>query len=324
MTWREFGPKRPPPTDGIKVRKLGVTWWGRRWLDALEHFSRDYLNRLGRGRTYARTGRVHHLKVSPGKVTARVTGSGSTPYQVSLSMDAFSDAAWEAAIALMAQEARFAAELLSGQMPQDIDAVFAKHNRSLFPRKSHDLATDCSCPDWANPCKHVAAMHYVLGEAFDRDPFLLFELRGRTREQVLEALGRLRSETMVDAAGAGAPAGAATSVEIAPDTAADYERIPTPLPAMQFNFDPPPSPAAILRAVPPPRGWTLEETPAEFFADAYEGTAGLARALALEPGTEIELQSNGATSASAGKRREKKAESESPRGRGGTRGRKKN
>ena len=73
--------------------------------------------------------------------------------------------------------------------------VFSRCKRSLFPSKSHDLETDCSCPDWASPCKHVAAMHYVLGEAFDRDPFLLFELRGRTRDQVLAALSRLRSGT---------------------------------------------------------------------------------------------------------------------------------
>jgi uncharacterized Zn finger protein len=121
-----------------------------------------------------------------------------------------------------------------------------------------------------------------LGEAFDRDPFLLFELRGRTREQVLEALTRLRSETMIDAAGQGTPSGAPTAVPVECDSAAEYERTPTPLPAMQFNFDPPPSPAAMLRAVPPPRGWTLEETPAEFFADAYEGAAALARSMALE------------------------------------------
>ena len=288
MTWREQrrGPRRPPPADGIKVRKLGVTWWGRRWLDALEHFSRDYLNRLGRGRTYARAGRVHDLRVSPGTVTARVTGSRSAPYKVSLSMDAFSNAAWDAAIGLMAKEARFAAELLSGQMPQDIDAVFAKHNRSLFPRKSHDLATDCSCPDWASPCKHVAAMHYVLGEAFDRDPFLLFELRGRTREQVLEALSRLRSGAATEAAGVGVPAGTATAVEVSSETAIDYERTPTPLPVLQFNFDAPPSPAAMLRAVPPPRGWTLETTPAEFFATTYENASALARRMALEPPAE--------------------------------------
>src|SRR5690606_30912500 len=93
----------------------------------------------------------------------------------------------------MAERSRFAAELLAGEMPQEIDAAFAAHAASLFPTKAGDLVTACTCPDWANPCKHVAATHYVLGEALDRDPFLLFELRGRTKREVLDALRTARS-----------------------------------------------------------------------------------------------------------------------------------
>lgn len=284
MSWEYFSksPKRPPPEDGIKVGKLGTTWWGQRWIRSLEHFSRDYLSRLGRGRTYARTGRVHDLKISAGKVTARVTGSDPTPYEVSLTMDAFSAREWQVAIGTMAQEARFAADLLAGQMPQDIDTVFRKSKRSLFPRKSHDLETDCSCPDWANPCKHVAAMHYVLGEAFDRDPFLLFELRGRSREQVLAALSRLRSgepseapqEKRVEEV-------AISSFAVTAEALENYEQSPAPLPGMHFSFDPPQSPAAILRSVVPPRAWSLEEAPAEFFATLYQRAAEAARQMAL-------------------------------------------
>jgi uncharacterized Zn finger protein len=284
MSWEYFkkAPKRPPPEHGIKVGKLGATWWGQRWINSLEHFSRDYLNRLGRGRNYARAGRVHDLKISAGKVTARVTGSEPTPYEVSLTMDAFSAREWQVAIAAMAQEARFAAELLAGQMPQDIDAVFRKSKRSLFPRKSHDLETDCSCPDWANPCKHVAAMHYVLGEAFDRDPFLLFELRGRSREQVLEALSRLRSGESSDAPRQRRVEEVAiSSVVVSAEAAANYEQSPAPLQGIRFSFDPPQSSAAILRSVAPPRGWSLEEAPAEFFATTYQRAADAARQMAL-------------------------------------------
>jgi uncharacterized Zn finger protein len=262
------------------VRELGTTWWGQRWIKALEQFSRDYLSRLGRGRTYARTGRVHDLSIGPGLVTAVVTGS--EPYDVSLRMDAFSTAEWNMAIRIMSQEARYAAELLAGQMPSDIDAVFRRCKRSLFPSKSHDLETDCSCPDWASPCKHVAAMHYVLGEAFDRDPFLLFELRGRTRDQVLVALSRLRTGTADGASPERHTTEvASTSVEVLPETLAAYEVPPVPLPTLRFNFEPPQMPAAILRSINPPRPWSLEESPADFLADLYAAASERARQMAL-------------------------------------------
>lgn len=283
MSWEYFkkSPKRPPPEHGIKVGQLGATWWGQRWINSLEHFSRDYLNRLGRGRTYARAGRVHDLKISAGKVTARVTGSDPTPYKVSLTMDEFSAREWQVAIAAMAQEARFAADLLAGQMPQDIDTVFRKNKRSLFPRKSHDLETDCSCPDWANPCKHVAALHYVLGEAFDRDPFLLFELRGRSREQVFAALSKLRTGESSNAPQERRTEEVAISFAVTAQAVANYEQSSAPVQGMRFGFNPPPSSAAILRSAAPPRGWSLDETPAEFFATIYQRAADAARLMAL-------------------------------------------
>jgi uncharacterized Zn finger protein len=277
--WGTRRPKRPPPPDGVRVKKLGVTWWGQRWIGSLERFSREYLSRLGRGRSYARGGRVHDLKIVPGKVTALVTGSETMPYEVSISMEAFSARTWNAAIAAMAKEARFAAELLAGRMPQDIDTVFRGAKCSLFPRKSHDLETDCSCPDWASPCKHVAAVHYVLGEAFDKDPFLLFELRGRSREQVLHALSRLRSsgrETQAETS-----ADVATTVAVRSGDASAYEQLPTALPALRFSFDSPSAPAAILRTAGAPAAWSLEESPVDFFAALYASAAQLARELAL-------------------------------------------
>jgi uncharacterized Zn finger protein len=283
--------KRPPPQHGIKVREMGTTWWGQRWISALELFSRDYLSRLGRGRTYARTGRVHDLKVAPGLVTAVVTGT--EPYDVSMRMDAFTTAEWNMAIKIMAQEARYAAELLAGQMPADIDAVFRRCKRSLFPSKSHDLETDCSCPDWASPCKHVAAMHYVLGEAFDRDPFLLFELRGRTRDQVLAALSRLRTGTPEGATEQRAVESVATSVEVSPEAWVKYEEPPVPIPTLRFHFEPPQTPAAILRSINPPRPWTLPQSPADFLADIYAAGSERARQMALglpEATAEVEAQ----------------------------------
>lgn len=263
----------------MKVRKLGRTWWGQRWIESLERFSREYITRLGRGRAYARSGRVGNLHVTPGKVTADVTGSEDDPYRVEFSMDVFPPRTWNTAIAAMSEEARFAAELLAGRMPDDIDSVFRRAKCSLFPRKSHDLETDCSCPDWASPCKHVAAVHYVLGEAFDRDPFLLFELRGRTREQVLKALSHRRSG---GAAPRTTPPPSRTIAQAASEIHAEhYERIAEPLPSLRFGFEPPLTPGAILRSAGEPPSWTLEEAPSEYFADIYSHAADFARQMAM-------------------------------------------
>jgi uncharacterized Zn finger protein len=99
-------PKKPAPKRGIKVRKIGATWWGQRWIEALEHLSREYLNRLGRGRAYARAGRVFDLDVKPGIVTAKVTGSDSEPYDVTLRIAMLPPALWQKAIAAMGQQVR--------------------------------------------------------------------------------------------------------------------------------------------------------------------------------------------------------------------------
>ena len=89
----------------------------------------------------------------------------------------------------LGRQALFVAKLLAGEMPQDIEPVFREVGLSLFPAKLGDLETDCSCPDWSNPCKHIAAAYYLLGEEFDRDPFLIFTLRGLGRDALLARLG---------------------------------------------------------------------------------------------------------------------------------------
>jgi uncharacterized Zn finger protein len=194
--WREVFPraaKQPPPAHGVKMKKAGTTWWGQLWIDALVTVLRGDSGRLARGRTYARAGRAHDLEVKSGRVTARVTGSRASPYRIELALAQLGEATWRSAIAAMAAKAEFAAELLAGQMPREIDEVFRSAGSSLFPRSRADLTTRCSCPDSGDPCKHVAATHYVLGEALDRDPFLLFELRGHTKDEVLEELRLARA-----------------------------------------------------------------------------------------------------------------------------------
>ncbi|MCZ7564992.1 MAG: SWIM zinc finger family protein [Burkholderiales bacterium] len=290
--WSPFptpAPKRPPPERGIKVKRVGATWWGRRWIEALERLSSNYSNRLARGRTYARAGRVHDLVVAPGKVTARVTGSRATPYKVTLRIAPLAPAAWDKAIGEMARQALFAAELLAGQMPTEIDGVFHAAGRSLFPATEKDLETDCSCPDWANPCKHVAATHYVLGEAFDKDPFLLFELRGRSKEDVLGALRKRRAGAAGAADGAERAAPGAAQipfVSLAKRDPAEYERHRGPPLNLHFRIEPPASSATLLRQLGAPPSWSLDEPPAEVLAPLYQAAGALARDLALRPAEE--------------------------------------
>jgi len=198
--WGYFPKSTPIPVeDGIKARtkrgQFGEHWWARRWVAVLESFG--WSNRLQRGRTYARKGQVLNIDVHPGRIAARVQGSRRKPYSVRIEIAPLGDDEWGRAIDAMAGQALFAAQLLAGEMPPEIEEAFKAAGVSLFPTK-RDVEMSCSCPDWAVPCKHIAAVYYLLGEEFDRDPFLLFTLRGRTREQVMEALRARRA--------AGAPA----------------------------------------------------------------------------------------------------------------------
>lgn len=206
--WEHHGPRLP--AQGIRARtrsgSFGKTWWAGRWIEALEELVDP--DRLARGRSYARSGQVTELEVGPGGVSARVQGSRRTPYQVSIELRALSAEDWDKLIDAMADQAIYAALLLSGEMPEEIEDVFDEVGASLLPATEDDLETSCSCPDWANPCKHVAAVHYLLGERFDEDPFLMFLLRGRSQEQVIEALRARRA----------GPAGEEGSTETEPET----------------------------------------------------------------------------------------------------------
>jgi uncharacterized Zn finger protein len=118
-------------------------------------------------------------------VVASVQGSRATPYKIAIRMEAYSAADWGKMAQTLREQPFFAAKLLAGQMPPGFEPLFTSEGLSLFPQRGADLQTDCSCPDWSNPCKHIAAVYYLLAEEFDRDPFLLFRLRGMTREDLL-------------------------------------------------------------------------------------------------------------------------------------------
>ncbi|MBE0618507.1 MAG: SWIM zinc finger family protein, partial [Proteobacteria bacterium] len=187
-----FPPSRPRAAAGGIVAAsqrggFGKSWWAKRWIAVLEGFRIGA--RLGRGRSYARSGQVLDIDVEKGRVTAWVQGSRAKPYGVTIQVKPLTRAAWEKVGAVLCRQALFAAKLLAGEMPQDIETAFAEARVSLFPERAGDLATDCSCPDWSNPCKHIAAVYYLLGEEFDRDPFLIFRLRGLERAELTALVG---------------------------------------------------------------------------------------------------------------------------------------
>jgi uncharacterized Zn finger protein len=162
---------------------FGQSWWAKRWISVLESFNIGA--RLQRGRSYARSGQVASIDISEGLVTAKVQGSRKTPYSVIIKIKTLSKPEWEKIAAFLNGQAFFIAKLLAGQMPENIEDVFKEAKLSLFPDKLKDIDTDCSCPDWSNPCKHIAAVYYLLGEEFDRDPFLIFRLRGLDRDKLV-------------------------------------------------------------------------------------------------------------------------------------------
>ncbi|MUG97534.1 hypothetical protein F7734_36510 [Scytonema sp. UIC 10036] len=171
-------------------------WWSQRWLDLLDSYR--FKKRLERGRIYAREGNVLSIEFKGAKVLAKVQGSETEPYKVSLYLDPFSNEEWGYLAETMSQKAIFPAKLLAGEMPQNIEEVFTANGLSLFPFTLSDVHSKCSCPDKANPCKHVAAVYYQLGDRFSEDPFVLFQLRGRTKEQIIRSLRELRSDGHVE------------------------------------------------------------------------------------------------------------------------------
>lgn len=197
--WPHYEHARPKPVkDGIRAKSqrgaIGETWWSGRWIKVLESLGMGA--RLNRGRSYARMGQVISIIVEKGIVTARVQGTRPEPYSIKIRLVPLPDEDWDRVTDAMASQAIFAARLLSGEMPQNIEDAFAQAKIRLFPNSKKDLDTECSCPDWANPCKHIAAVYYILAERFDEDPFLIFKLRGRTREEIIQILRDKRGKSL--------------------------------------------------------------------------------------------------------------------------------
>jgi transposase-like protein len=221
-----------------------MTWWGRAWVDALEHRARLDPNRLGRGRSYARRGSVLDLRVDPGVVSATVQGSRVSPYEVTVRIRAFSGNEWDAVLDVMSAQIGRVAALLDGELPPEVVDDAQAAGLELLP-DAGEVKTACNCPDFAVPCKHSAAVCFLIADALDEDPFVLLLLRGRRRDELMSALRSRRS------AGGDAPAVKARPVGVLAKAA--FARVPGPMPLPPKPLGQPGVPSAVLMLDPPRR-----------------------------------------------------------------------
>jgi uncharacterized Zn finger protein len=201
--WRAAPPARPRPVSGgIQINAtrgpLARTPWSARFLAVVE--AAGVGGRLARGRTYARRGQTVSLQVDAGAATARVQGSAARPYRVRIGVATLGKAQWAAVLDALAADASLTAALLAGELPREVEETFAAQGVALLPcgrgaRATGDLTMDCTCPDATVPCKHLAAVFYLLAERFDADPFALLALRGRDRQTVLDELRERRTRS---------------------------------------------------------------------------------------------------------------------------------
>ncbi|QPN64777.1 SWIM zinc finger family protein [Synechococcus sp. CBW1004] len=183
----------PAITTQLGDQGLGQQpWWVLQWMELINGYR--FKKRLERAWEYVRSGNVLSIRFEGRRVHARVQGSDPDPYKVKLWLDVLSDEDWGYVLEALSQKARWSAQLLAGIMPEDIERAFAASGRRLFPFKLQEVRSECSCPDKANPCKHVSAVFYLMGDRFSEDPFVLFQLRGRTRSQLLAELAARRRE----------------------------------------------------------------------------------------------------------------------------------
>lgn len=276
-----YPPSTPRAVEGgLKARTargaIGTSWWSRRFLDVLESFAMG--GRLTRGRAYARKGQVISLEIAAGRVTASVQGSRAKPYRVSITVKPFSQLVWAKAEIALSEQALPAAKLLAGEVPPELEEIFAAAGAPLFPTSVRDLDQVCSCPDWEVPCKHLAATFYLLAEAFDADPFLILTWRGREREELLARLRELRGDHGRAASEArelpraGAAAAVADLARPEPDPVRFWQP-PAPLPSRPPTMTV--EPETIIRQLPEPPAELGGARLAALLTEAYRrfGTA---------------------------------------------------
>jgi len=243
--------------------------------------------RLARGRTYTRNRRVVDVDVAPGLVRARVQGSRPSPYRIEMTVEPFADAVWDRVVGALARQAIYTAKLLAGELPAEVVQLCDMAEAPLFPGHPDEIVMKCSCPDWAVPCKHVAAVHYALAAELDRDPFLLFRLRGRTREELTAALRARRGS--FGSAGAARQAAEGTESQATDAETPGSDDIPidgfwehgAELNDLHFEIRPPDVPGAVLRLLGRPPGWGGQDDLLETLHDLYRVASASVRDVAF-------------------------------------------
>jgi uncharacterized Zn finger protein len=279
--------------------EFGRTWWGRAWLEALEQRARLDPDRLPRGRDYARSGAVGDLTLAPGEARARVQGRKTEPYQVRIRVRRFTDDEWDRVLEAISARLGHAAALLDGELPPEIADDAAAAGLDLLPGGG-ELGPRCSCPDDADPCKHSAAACYLLTDALDTDPFALFLLRGRTRDQLLAGIrarrrGAASGQASAPGVGAAGQPGAETPASASRPSADEGVDARTafaapdptaPVPAVPLPPGRPGLPAA-LPVDPPPWRSALRDDLLELAADAASRAWEMAMGLSADAGLNL-------------------------------------
>ena len=178
------------------MTKFTRTWWGKVFIKALESITDD--GRLQRGRSYARGNKVRSFDIDGNYITAAVRGSVNPyfgvykepTYKISIEIEAIAKAQWDLIIDKLASKASIVSRLLLNEVPENIDSSFSELGLHLLPHSRQDFKTECSCPDYANPCKHIAGVYYLVAAELDKNPFLLFELRGLSKPELQKKLAQ--------------------------------------------------------------------------------------------------------------------------------------
>jgi uncharacterized Zn finger protein len=248
-------------------------WWADRWLGVLHRFG--WKNRLANGRMYAADGRVTNFSVETGKIKARVQGTRTQPYDVTIGLKPLLDTDWDLVVDIMSCQALFTAQLLAGDMPLDVEEAFDCAYAPLFPVRKEDIQAHCSCPDWAIPCKHIAAVYFTMADAFDKDPFLIFQLRGRDRDALIKMLRQQR-----------AAEAAAGPMQIEMIDAGSLEpfrfwQAGEELEGVHVTIAPPQIPGGTAKRLGRPPFWRSPADPITRLGEVYEAIARRAREVAL-------------------------------------------
>lgn len=178
------------------LEELGITWWGKSWIKNMLQYGRFF--RMQRAITYTKENRVTNVIIKKGEIFALCQGTAPTPYRVRIEFTPIVPEQWNKVLGEMAKSIFIEAKLLSGEMPQHINKLFLRNGVPLFPVPKQNLDATCNCPDQEVPCKHISAVILTLASIFDYDPFMLFKLRGMSREDLLASLRRISVEELTE------------------------------------------------------------------------------------------------------------------------------